>query len=72
MPTTLTVVNHRVKEQGVTVLDVTGTDGIEYEVKLALLIPLVFDTGQRNPIDGLPIFNVQANTAVQVTRKTNA
>ena len=66
-PTTFTT-----KSQGTTTLEVTTGDGVVYEVKLALLIPVVFDTGLRNPIDDMPIFTIPTNAVVQVKRLADA
>ncbi|MGD0679672.1 MAG: hypothetical protein ABSC94_30160 [Polyangiaceae bacterium] len=68
-PAQPTIVKHAVRESGVTVIDVTGSDGAQYEMRIALIVPVVFDTGMRNPLDDTPIFNIQANTAVQIVRK---
>jgi len=72
MPT-LQQVTHTVKANGTpTVLEVTVADGRKYEVKLAILVPLVLDTGMVNPIDNTPILNIPANVVVQVSAKSDA
>jgi hypothetical protein len=70
MPTVQQQVTHVVKTNGTTEVEVTAADGTKYEIKLALLIPIVIDTGMVNPIDNVPIFNIPANIVAQITRKT--
>jgi hypothetical protein len=50
---------------------VTNSDGVRYEIKLALLVQAVMETGMTNPIDDMPLFNIAAQTVVQITRKTD-
>jgi hypothetical protein len=72
IPQMMTQVAFSVKEQGTTVLEVTGADGTTYEVKIGLVVPAVFDTNARNPLDGMPILNIPINAVVQVRTATNA
>jgi len=65
------VVPFDVGESPATVLTVTGTDGVQYEVKIATLVMGAIDTGMKNPLDGMPIFNLQTQVLVQVKRKTD-
>ena len=55
--------------QPVIVIDVVGEDGHEYEIKLAILINTVIDTGTRNPLEDAPIFSLQTNGVMQVSKK---
>jgi hypothetical protein len=55
----------------ITTVQVTASDGVKYEVKLAILVQAVIDSGMTNPIDDVPIFQFVAQTTVQVRRKTN-
>ena len=61
-----------VKESPPTVMMVTGTDGQRYEVKIAVVVMGVNDTGITNPLDGMPIFNMASQAVVQITRVHNA
>jgi hypothetical protein len=59
------------EDNPITTVSITGPDGVQYEVKLALLVQMIMETGMTNPIDGMPMFNIVAQTATQVKRKTN-
>jgi hypothetical protein len=55
-----------------TVLTVTTPDGREFELRLANIVVTVIDTGLVNPLDNTPVLSVQAQTAMQISRKTDA
>jgi hypothetical protein len=61
-----------VQESPPIVVIVTGSDGARCEVKIATLILGVTDTGLLNPLDQLPLFNLNIQPIVQVKRKENA
>lgn len=65
------VVDFKVESNPATVLTVTGADGARYEVRLAMILTQVADSGIKNPLDNMPIFNIAAATATHVTRKTD-
>jgi len=65
-------VRFTVKDNPATVIEVITSDGKAYEIKIALIVPFVFDTGMRSPLDGLPIFHCPAQAAIQVTPKVIA
>lgn len=50
---------------------VSGQDGQIYEVKVALMISNVIEQPMRNPIDGLPIFQLGIQPVIQVRLKAN-
>lgn len=50
---------------------VTGTDGQEYEIRMGVLVQDVVDMGQVNPLDDLPIFNLQATLVSATARKSH-
>jgi hypothetical protein len=66
------VLQYQVEDNKPTVIRVTGSDGAEYEVKFALIISGVVDTGLINPLDNTPVLSIQAATAVQVKRRADA
>jgi hypothetical protein len=55
-----------------TTLTVTASDGKRYEVKMAMLVQAVVETGQVNPLDQMPIFNVVSQVLSQTKLKTDA
>jgi hypothetical protein len=59
------------EDKPVTTVHVTGSDGLQYEIKLALMVQAVVETGITNPIDDMPLFNIVAQTLLQVKRKTD-
>lgn len=71
-PMVPTSVKFEVLQTNPTVLKVTGSDGIDYEVKMALLIQSVIDTGMKNPLDGLPVLQSAAQVITQIKLWTNA
>jgi hypothetical protein len=64
------VVPFEIAEKGVTVVHVTGTDGKQYEVRVGVMVNGVIDLGQKNPLDDMPIFNLQANMVSATKLKT--
>ena len=61
-----------IEDAPATVLKVTGPDVQRYEVKVALLVISVVDSGLKNPLDQLPIFNVNAQPVIQMKKVTDA
>ena len=61
-----------VDEAPPTLVTVTAQDGTKYLVKMATMVVAVQDTGIKNPLDGLPVFNLQAQVVTQTAVKPNA
>ena len=59
------------KESAQGLVVVTTADGQRYEVRLAMVVTAVSDTGHRNPLDGLPMFQITTQIVSQITRKTD-
>jgi hypothetical protein len=59
-------VDFTTKETTPIVLEVKGADGKRYEVRMALLVTNVIDSGTRNPLDGMPILQMGTQVVVQV------
>jgi len=57
-------------ERNITV-SVTAQDGQKYQIEMALIVQGVVDTGQDNPLDGLPMFQIASQIVTQVKRKTD-
>ena len=47
---------------------VTTQDGQKFDVQMAILVLGVLDQGVKNPLDGLPIFQVASQVLMQVKR----
>jgi hypothetical protein len=60
------------KASPATELVITTADGTRYDVRIALIVQGALDTGIKNPLDNMPIFNINMTTAIQITRKTDA
>jgi hypothetical protein len=52
-------------------VSVTAQDGQKYEIEMALIVQGVIDTGQENPLDGLPMFQIASQIVTQVKRQTD-
>lgn len=52
-------------------MTVTTQDGKKYSVELALLVAQVLDSGQINPLDQMPIFQIGTQIVMRVTEKGN-
>jgi len=50
----------------ITDLTVTMSDGAKYDVKIAIVVQAVIDSGMTNPIDKTPILNVVTQTVMQI------
>ena len=61
-----------VTDSPATTIKITGQDGQKYEVKMALVITSAFDTGQVNPLDGMPMFQLPVQVAVQIKKVDDA
>lgn len=65
-----TPVEFQVTEEGKpSTIVVTGADGARFEIRLAISVQAVLETGQVNPLDGLPVYQLATQSFVQVTRK---
>jgi hypothetical protein len=71
-PPTPTPVAFEVKNTAPTILIVTGSDGVRYEVQVAVLVMAIMDTGLKNPIDQMPVFGLTSQLMTQIRRKTDA
>lgn len=60
-----------VRETPPTVIDVVGADGTQYELRIAVVVSGIFDHGLVNPLDQLPILNINAQIASQVKKVTS-
>jgi hypothetical protein len=65
-------VQFSVKEAPATIVAVTGADGERYEIRIALLVRGVVDTGQLSPLDGLPMFSVSSQVISKTERQKDA
>jgi hypothetical protein len=50
---------------------VTGQDGQQFEIQVALIVLGVLDQGILNPLDGVPIFQVASQIVMQVKRRSD-
>jgi len=63
-------VEFKVEQAPATVVAITGADGQVYELRVAVMIQAVVDTGQTNPLDGLPLFNVVSQVMSQLQKRS--
>jgi hypothetical protein len=52
-----------------TTLVVTLENGNRYEVKMAMVVQAVFDTGQTNPLDGMPLLQIVSQVVTQTQQR---
>ena len=57
-------------EKNVTV-SVTTQDGQKYQIDIAIVVQGVMDTGQENPLDGMPMFQIASQLVTQVKRQSD-
>ena len=62
-------VAYEVEQSPATIVVVTTEDGRKYELRLALIMQLVIDTGQVNPLDQMPIFQISSQIVTQTLRR---
>jgi hypothetical protein len=62
-------VEFKVEQAPATVVLITGADGQQYEMRAAIMVQAVVDTGQVNPLDGLPVFNVVSQVLAQLQKR---
>jgi len=60
-----------VEQNPTTVVVVTGSDGRRYELRLALVIQAIFETGQTNPLDQTPILQIASQIVTQTTARAD-